>query len=132
MKPLELRFDVEVLLAERCTLQPIYFMRSGGHCDDADSGRQRTTRADEVPLAAQPGRQPARAANMPGLRHVAFAVEDIDAVVAGLRARGAELVGWSVTRIATGSAMFAVRKECPSLRRFSNCFHRACVLALVL
>jgi len=25
--------------------------------------------------------------------HVAFAVEDIDAVVAGLRARGAELVG---------------------------------------
>jgi catechol 2,3-dioxygenase-like lactoylglutathione lyase family enzyme len=32
-------------------------------------------------------------ANAPGLRHVAFAVEDIDAVVAGLRARGAELVG---------------------------------------
>lgn len=26
-------------------------------------------------------------------RHVAFAVEDIDAVVAGLRTRGAELVG---------------------------------------
>ena len=33
------------------------------------------------------------AANTPGIRHVAFAVEDIDAVVAGLRARGAELVG---------------------------------------
>src|SRR5437763_6734685 len=32
-------------------------------------------------------------ANMPGIRHVAFAVEDIEAVVAGLRARGAELVG---------------------------------------
>jgi catechol 2,3-dioxygenase-like lactoylglutathione lyase family enzyme len=32
-------------------------------------------------------------ANAPGLRHIAFAVEDIDAVVAGLRARGAELVG---------------------------------------
>jgi catechol 2,3-dioxygenase-like lactoylglutathione lyase family enzyme len=32
-------------------------------------------------------------ANTPGLRHVAFVVEDIDAVVAGLRARGAELVG---------------------------------------
>jgi catechol 2,3-dioxygenase-like lactoylglutathione lyase family enzyme len=32
-------------------------------------------------------------ANMPGIRRVAFAVEDIDAVVAGLRARGAELVG---------------------------------------
>jgi catechol 2,3-dioxygenase-like lactoylglutathione lyase family enzyme len=32
-------------------------------------------------------------ANTPGLRHIAFAVEDIDAVVANLRARGAELVG---------------------------------------
>jgi catechol 2,3-dioxygenase-like lactoylglutathione lyase family enzyme len=32
-------------------------------------------------------------ANAPGIRHVAFAVEDIDAVVAGLRARGVELVG---------------------------------------
>jgi catechol 2,3-dioxygenase-like lactoylglutathione lyase family enzyme len=36
---------------------------------------------------------PGRPANTPGIRHVAFAVEDIDAVVAGLRARGAELVG---------------------------------------
>ncbi len=32
-------------------------------------------------------------ANTLGIRHVAFAVNDIDAVVAGLRARGAELVG---------------------------------------
>jgi catechol 2,3-dioxygenase-like lactoylglutathione lyase family enzyme len=32
-------------------------------------------------------------ANTPGIRHVAFAVDDIDAVVAGLQARGAELVG---------------------------------------
>jgi catechol 2,3-dioxygenase-like lactoylglutathione lyase family enzyme len=32
-------------------------------------------------------------ANTPGIRHVAFAVDDIDAVVAGLRARGAELIG---------------------------------------
>lgn len=32
-------------------------------------------------------------ANTPGIRHVAFAVENIDAVVAGLRARGSELVG---------------------------------------
>jgi len=32
-------------------------------------------------------------ANTPGLRHLAFAVDDIDAVVKGLRARGAELVG---------------------------------------
>ncbi len=32
-------------------------------------------------------------ANTPGIRHVAFAVDDIDAVLASLRARGAELVG---------------------------------------
>jgi catechol 2,3-dioxygenase-like lactoylglutathione lyase family enzyme len=32
-------------------------------------------------------------ANTRGIRHVAFVVEDIDAVVAGLRSRGAELVG---------------------------------------
>jgi catechol 2,3-dioxygenase-like lactoylglutathione lyase family enzyme len=32
-------------------------------------------------------------ANTPGIRHIAFAVDDIDTVVAGLRARGAELVG---------------------------------------
>jgi catechol 2,3-dioxygenase-like lactoylglutathione lyase family enzyme len=42
--------------------------------------------------ASQDDNRPA-AANTPGIRHVAFAVEDIDAVVAGLRARGAELVG---------------------------------------
>ena len=32
-------------------------------------------------------------ANTPGIRHLAFAVDDIDAVVSGLQARGAELVG---------------------------------------
>ncbi len=32
-------------------------------------------------------------ANALGIRHISFAVDDIDAVVAGLRARGAELVG---------------------------------------
>ena len=32
-------------------------------------------------------------ANTPGLRHLAFAVDDVDAAVAGLRARGAEIVG---------------------------------------
>jgi catechol 2,3-dioxygenase-like lactoylglutathione lyase family enzyme len=31
--------------------------------------------------------------NTPGLRHLAFLVDDIDTVVAGLRARGTELVG---------------------------------------
>jgi catechol 2,3-dioxygenase-like lactoylglutathione lyase family enzyme len=39
------------------------------------------------------GGDPDAPANTPGIRHVAFAVDDIDAVVAGLRARGAELVG---------------------------------------
>jgi catechol 2,3-dioxygenase-like lactoylglutathione lyase family enzyme len=32
-------------------------------------------------------------ANTPGIRHLTFAVDDLDAVVAGLRAHGAELVG---------------------------------------
>jgi catechol 2,3-dioxygenase-like lactoylglutathione lyase family enzyme len=32
-------------------------------------------------------------ANTPGIRHVAFEVDDIDAMLAGLRARDAELVG---------------------------------------
>jgi catechol 2,3-dioxygenase-like lactoylglutathione lyase family enzyme len=32
-------------------------------------------------------------ANTPGIRHLTFAVDDIDAAVAGLRAHGAELVG---------------------------------------
>ena len=32
-------------------------------------------------------------ANTPGLRHITFAVDDIEAAVASLRARGAELVG---------------------------------------
>ena len=32
-------------------------------------------------------------ANTRGIRHIAFVVDDIDAVVAGLRARGAEFVG---------------------------------------
>jgi catechol 2,3-dioxygenase-like lactoylglutathione lyase family enzyme len=44
---------------------------------------------------APPGRGGDRhaPANTPGIRHVAFAVDDIDAVVASLRARGAQLVG---------------------------------------
>ena len=32
-------------------------------------------------------------ANTPGLRHLAFVVDDIDAAIAGLRAHGGELVG---------------------------------------
>ena len=51
-------------------------------------------------------------ANTPGVRHVAFAVEDIDAVIARLRARGT--VNWSASRsamrTATGSATSAARR----------------------
>ena len=39
------------------------------------------------------GGDPHAPANTLGIRRVAFAVDDIDAAVAGLRARGAELVG---------------------------------------
>jgi catechol 2,3-dioxygenase-like lactoylglutathione lyase family enzyme len=34
-----------------------------------------------------------RHAPTPGIRHVTFAIDDVDAIVARLRARGAELVG---------------------------------------
>lgn len=40
-----------------------------------------------------PTGDPHAPSNAPGLRHLTFLVEDIDAMVAGLRARGAELVG---------------------------------------
>lgn len=40
-----------------------------------------------------PGGDRRAPANTPGIRHLAFAVGDIDAVVARLKARGAEMVG---------------------------------------
>jgi catechol 2,3-dioxygenase-like lactoylglutathione lyase family enzyme len=39
------------------------------------------------------GDHPDAPANTPGLRHIALAVDDLDAALAGLRARGGELVG---------------------------------------
>jgi len=39
------------------------------------------------------GGDPHAPANTPGLRHLTFAVDDIDAAIASVRARGAELVG---------------------------------------
>jgi len=42
---------------------------------------------------SSPGDNRHAPANTPGIRHIAFEVEDIDAVVARLRARGGELVG---------------------------------------
>jgi catechol 2,3-dioxygenase-like lactoylglutathione lyase family enzyme len=53
-------------------------------------GRLELTKFHTPPTQGGNGHAPA---NTPGLRHVAFAVEDIDAVVTGLRARGAEFVG---------------------------------------
>ena len=40
-----------------------------------------------------PGGDPHAPANTPGTRHLTFAVDDLDAVVASLRAHGWELVG---------------------------------------
>jgi catechol 2,3-dioxygenase-like lactoylglutathione lyase family enzyme len=40
-----------------------------------------------------PDGDPQAPANTPGIRHILFAVDDIDAALAGLRAHGAELVG---------------------------------------
>src|SRR5215211_517532 len=54
-------------------------------------GRLELTKFDTPPaVSAEPENAPA---NTLGIRRIMFAVEDIDAVVAGLRARGAELVG---------------------------------------
>ena len=39
------------------------------------------------------GGDPDAPANTPGIRHLTFAVDDLDAVVASVRARGGELVG---------------------------------------
>jgi catechol 2,3-dioxygenase-like lactoylglutathione lyase family enzyme len=39
------------------------------------------------------GGEPRAPANTPGIRHITFAVDDIDDVLARLQARGAELVG---------------------------------------
>jgi catechol 2,3-dioxygenase-like lactoylglutathione lyase family enzyme len=64
--------------------------RPGRDRDPADPGRLELTKFHTP--STQGGTRHAPA-NTPGIRHVAFAVEDIDAVVAGLRARGAELVG---------------------------------------
>ena len=52
-------------------------------------------RLELVKFHAPPGADGDRytPANTPGLRHLAFAVDDIDAALAGLRAHGGELVG---------------------------------------
>jgi catechol 2,3-dioxygenase-like lactoylglutathione lyase family enzyme len=54
------------------------------------NGRLELAKFRSPPSQSGAGHAPA---NAPGIRHVSFAVEDIDAVVADLRARGVELVG---------------------------------------
>ena len=54
------------------------------------NGRLELTKFHSPPVQGGNRHAPA---NTPGIRHVAFAVDDIGGVVAGLRARGAELVG---------------------------------------
>jgi catechol 2,3-dioxygenase-like lactoylglutathione lyase family enzyme len=53
-------------------------------------GRLELIKFHSPPLERGDGHAPA---NTAGIRHVAFVVEDIDAVLARLQARGAELVG---------------------------------------
>jgi len=54
------------------------------------NGRLELTKFHSPSSPAGDGQAPA---NTPGILHILFAVDDIDAVVARLRARGAELVG---------------------------------------
>jgi catechol 2,3-dioxygenase-like lactoylglutathione lyase family enzyme len=54
------------------------------------NGRLELVKFRSPPYQGEKSQAPA---NAPGIRHLAFAVEGLDAVVARLRARGAELVG---------------------------------------
>ena len=54
------------------------------------NGRLELIRFHSPPAEGDDGHAPA---NARGIRHIAFVVEDIEAAVAGLRARGTELVG---------------------------------------
>ena len=54
------------------------------------NGRLELTRFHSPSIQGENRQMPA---NIPGIRHIAFAVKDIDALVARLRARGFQLVG---------------------------------------
>jgi catechol 2,3-dioxygenase-like lactoylglutathione lyase family enzyme len=54
------------------------------------SGRLELTKFHSPPSRDGDSHAPA---NAPGIRHVSFGVDDVEAAVAGLRARGVELVG---------------------------------------
>jgi len=59
-------------------------------------------------LRRHPRRRPQRSPAPQGLRHLSFLVEDIDAVVAGLQARGTKLVG-ELVRYENGYRLCYVR-----------------------
>jgi catechol 2,3-dioxygenase-like lactoylglutathione lyase family enzyme len=54
------------------------------------NGRLELSKFRSPPTQAGNGGEPV---NTPGIRHISFLVEDVDAVLAGLRAQGVELVG---------------------------------------
>jgi hypothetical protein len=65
----------------------------------------------EFHAPSSPGGDRHAPANTPGIRHLAFVIEDIDNAVAGLRARGTELVGEvGASETAIGSATSAARR----------------------
>jgi catechol 2,3-dioxygenase-like lactoylglutathione lyase family enzyme len=69
---------------ERVRSEIVMLVTADGH------GRLELTKFHSPP-GATPG--PAAPANVMGLRHVSFRVDDIEAAVSGLRSRGVELVG---------------------------------------
>ena len=67
---------------------------AGRHRHDADAGRPREDRDHPVRNPPLSGAEPANAPpNTLGLRQIMFAVEDLDDILARLRAHGAPLVG---------------------------------------
>jgi hypothetical protein len=120
--------------SDQRTDTPVFLVVQAGPSDDASSAFRGYCRLGATRTSSSQGTVPgslrtsSRAHDLPGSRHssqvssqlsdgplgirrVAFAVDDIDAAVAGLQARGGELlVGWSATKTGTGSAMAAARR----------------------
>ena len=65
---------------------------AGGSRDAADPGWQRQGRAAKYRSPSYEGVDGPVPANTPGIRHILFVVDDIEASLVGLRAHGGELV----------------------------------------
>ena len=63
------------------------------HRDVTDPGRPRPVELSKFQTPAAVSAEPNAPVNRLGMGRIMFAVDDIDAVVAGLQARGSELVG---------------------------------------